>query len=153
MQQFKSGNNYTIAIYYIDNFNEENQNQPLLMQSSFNVSSSKCEIIFNQTYINGICLSSFWNNTKQNFTQTIGTQNVTCHINRHTKKIMLPIGCSNLFSNGTYEITFKLPQLDYSSRGWIYALLSIIALLLLYFFIKVKYKTKNLDYIKSEIEL
>ncbi|CAD8121196.1 unnamed protein product [Paramecium sonneborni] len=151
MQQFSSNEINIVGAYYLNDNLYENLFEPILMQGSFNITTNNYAMIVNQQYKNGSSLY-IYNDLIYNY--SIGTWNITCLFNRKTqKKINVSIFCKNEFSNGTYNISFNPPILQQSSRRWIYALISIIGLLLLYFYIKVKNKTRNLEYNKYEIDL
>ncbi|CAD8204851.1 unnamed protein product [Paramecium pentaurelia] len=153
MQQFTQNNlsQFIVGVYYLNSLLDKNLMQPILMQGSFNTTNPNYAMIINKNYQNGTSLY-FYNQSIYNY--PISIWNITCILNSHTQhEINVQIFCQNEFSNGNYNITFYPPHLEQSSKSSIYALISIIRLLLLYFYIKVQHKTKNLGYIKSEIEL
>ncbi|CAD8062881.1 unnamed protein product [Paramecium primaurelia] len=157
MQQFQSNTVNIVGVYYLNNNNYLNNLlngdilKPILMLGSFTATNNSYAMIVNQEYKNGTTL---YISNQIIFNYSLSTWNVTCVLNSHTKyKANVTIFCDNEFSNGIYNIFFYPPQLDKVSKRWIYALLTIIALLLFYFYIKVKSKTKNLGYINAEIEL
>ncbi|CAD8119129.1 unnamed protein product [Paramecium sonneborni] len=153
MQQFTQGNQnqFIVGVYYFNNIKDENLSEPTLMQGSFNTTMYAYAMIVESKYQKGTALY-IYNNNLSNY--SISTWNVTCHLRgNQNKEVNVSIFCSNLFSNGTYNIIFKPPQQEKSSRRWIYALISLITLLLLYFYIKVKQKTKNEQFNTFQIEL
>ncbi|CAD8117473.1 unnamed protein product [Paramecium primaurelia] len=153
MQQFTQNNlsQFIVGVYYLNSLLDKNLMQPILMQGSFNTTNPNYAMIINKNYQNGTSLY-FYNQSIYNY--PISIWNITCILNSHTyHEINVQICCQNEFSNGNYNITFYPHYLEQSSKSSIYALISIIGLLLLYFYIKVQHKTKNLGYIKSEIEL
>ncbi|CAD8129458.1 unnamed protein product [Paramecium sonneborni] len=103
-----------------------------------------------ELYFKGTCLS-FYNSSIQKY--TISKWSVDCKFTKHAKKLIVNIFCQNEYQNGNYNITFNLPdQVNYSRKS-IYALLSIIVLLLIIFYIKVKDSLRKLKYPTLEIEL
>ncbi|CAD8214933.1 unnamed protein product [Paramecium octaurelia] len=151
MQQFLSKKEFIVGVYFLNNLLQENLLEPILMQGSFTTTMFDYAMIVDEKYQNG---TSLYIKKQSIHNYSISTWNVTCILNRKTQNyITVSIFCSNEFSNGTYIVTFKQPQLEKSSRRWIYSLISIIALLLLYFYMKVKQKTRNLDFNAFQIEL
>ncbi|CAD8168770.1 unnamed protein product [Paramecium pentaurelia] len=151
MQQFQSNNKTIVGTYYIEDFLDNNIMEPILMQGSFSTTVPDYAIIVDQQYRNGTSLY-IYNQSINNY--SIGTWNVTCFMNRYTQKsVNVSIFCKNEFSNGNYSITFITPTMASSKKNWIYTLISMIGLLLLYFYIKVKQQKKYLDYNEQEIEL
>ncbi|CAD8062849.1 unnamed protein product [Paramecium primaurelia] len=157
MQQFYSNTVNIVGVYYLNNNNylnnllNEDILEPILMQGSFNTTNVNYAMIVNLQYQNG---TSLYISNQIIFNYSLSTWNVTCILNSHTKyETNVTIFCDNEFSNGIYNIFFYPPQLDKVSKRWIYALITIIALLLFYFYIKVQQKIRNQGYIQSEIEL
>ncbi|CAD8089861.1 unnamed protein product [Paramecium sonneborni] len=138
-----------IGAYYFNNLLVENLLEPILMYGSFITTNFSYAMIVNQEYQHVTSLF-FYNQSIYNY--SLSTWNVSCLL--YNDKINVSIVCQNNFSNGTYLVTFNLPsdfRINFGPSA--YALLLIIFLLLLYFHFKFKEKTRNLEYINSEIEL
>ncbi|CAK92264.1 unnamed protein product (macronuclear) [Paramecium tetraurelia] len=150
-QQFQYNNIYIVGFYYLNNDQDVILMEAILTQGSFNTTISNYAIIVNKQYQTGAALYIYKDSI---YNYSIGTWNVTCLLNQKTSnQVNVSIFCKNEFSNGIYNISFKKPPFKKSSKRWIYTLISIIGLLILYFYIKVKQRTKDLDYISSGIEL
>ncbi|CAD8123450.1 unnamed protein product [Paramecium sonneborni] len=152
LQQFYTilnNSSYIIGAYFLNNLLIENLLEPILMYGSFNASNLSYAMIVNQEYQHATTLF-FFNQSIYNY--SLSTWNVSCLL--YNDMINVSIFCQNNFSNGTYFITFNLPpdfRINFGPSA--YALFSLIFLLLLYFYIKFKEKTRNLENINSEIEL
>ncbi|CAD8182529.1 unnamed protein product [Paramecium octaurelia] len=149
-QQFINNTNYIIGVYYLNNLLIRNLREPILMFGSFTATVSSYAIIANP-YQNGIALYIY---DQYILSYPIGTWNITCLLNKKTQnQLNVSIFCNNEFSSGIYNISFNPPLLERNSKRWIYTLISIIVLLLLYFYLKVRQKTIELKYIQQEVEL
>ncbi|CAD8110409.1 unnamed protein product [Paramecium primaurelia] len=150
LQQFKQGNTYIIGVYYIPNLLINNLEEPILMLGQLNSTSSEYALITNIEDRNATCLAL---NNGSVLYYPIYTRTLICHYRQDRNTVHVNITCKNDFSNGSYEITFILPQLDEPSRRWIYSLITIIIFQLIGFYILVKYRMRNIGYIRTEIEL
>ncbi|CAD8211587.1 unnamed protein product [Paramecium octaurelia] len=154
MQQFQYFfNDYFVGIYQLANLAElQNPFEPILMLGQFNTTSVQKAMIVNKTNPQNIgIILSFFNNSI--YSQAISTWNLTKIVFTSNNEINVSIYCENVYSSGTYNVTFHLPKsFNFNFRRWVYILLSIIVVLLLVFCIKIKQNTKNLEYI-SEVEL
>ncbi|CAD8087759.1 unnamed protein product [Paramecium primaurelia] len=157
MQQFKlkeqqnNENEYIVGIYYLSNLAENiDVTEPILMYGSFKTSSNQYGMIVNKKQGTGTCLY-FLND--QILNNSISTWNVTCYFFQKNKMMNVSIYCQNAFSNGIYNITFYLPEIEKKHREWIYTLISMIILLLIAFYCQVRISTRGAGYINTEIEL
>ncbi|CAD8214851.1 unnamed protein product [Paramecium pentaurelia] len=150
MQQFKIQGQFIVGAYYLNNLLDQNLMEPILMQGSFPAINNSYAMIVNQEYQNATLLTISQNKI-HNYQIS---NNLTCVTNTKNGLMNVFFNCENVFSKGIYNITFHLPpkfHFNFSSSA--YALFSMIILLIIFFYIRFKYKTRNLGYFNTEIEL
>ncbi|CAK94358.1 unnamed protein product (macronuclear) [Paramecium tetraurelia] len=149
IQQYQLKGGYVMGIYYLDGYENKSIVEPILMQGSFGTSVSKqYAVILNQKYPSGIALC-----LDNPFIYPFSTQNITCNLERGLQQRIVYLGCRNAFYHGIYNITFNLQIKEHNSRGQIYALLSLIVLMLFYFIYKIISNFRSLKYLNIEVEL
>ncbi|CAD8119095.1 unnamed protein product [Paramecium primaurelia] len=156
MQQFplqdqQNQSQFIVGVYYLNNLIDQNLTEPILIQGSFNTTNRNYAMIVNQQYQNG---TSLYISNESIYNYPISTWNLNCIAYTNNQSMYIQIFCQNQFSNGIYDIIFYLPpkfHFNFSSSA--YALFSIIILLIIFFYIRFIYKTRNLGYINAEIEL
>ncbi|CAD8114073.1 unnamed protein product [Paramecium sonneborni] len=150
LQQFQQGNSYLIGVYQMSDFLDQSYNIPILMLGSQQTTSLEYALIVNQNFENATCLfilnGSIWN-------YPINTKTLTCHYMKRKKIVQVNVICQNEFSLGNYQLTFILPALEKSRKGWIYQLLIIIVCLLIFFYILVKNRLKKFPNINAYIQI
>ncbi|CAD8159219.1 unnamed protein product [Paramecium pentaurelia] len=150
LQQFKKGYNYIIGVYQISKLLNNNLEEPILMLESINSTSLEYALISNLESQNPTCLTF---NDGSVLYYPIYTRTLKCHYRIHKKDVQVNTQCMNEFSNGSYELTFILPDLDIPKSKSIYTLLIIITAQLIAFYILIKYRMRNIGYINTEIEI
>ncbi|CAD8062913.1 unnamed protein product [Paramecium primaurelia] len=151
MQQFNDQGQFIVGVYYLNNLFDQNLMEPILMQSSFNTTNRNYAMIVNQQYQIGTSLY-ISKESIQNY--PISNWNLNCISFTNNQSMNIQLFCQNQFSNGIYDITFHLPpKFHFYFSSSAYALFSIIILLIIFFYIRFIYKTRNLGYINAEIEL
>ncbi|CAD8114821.1 unnamed protein product [Paramecium sonneborni] len=149
LQQFQQGNNYLIGVYQISNFYDNNLEDPLLLLGSQTSTSLEYAFIRNIEDQNATCIA-FNNGSLLYF--PIYTRIFKCHYRKRRNSVQMNILCQNQYSSGSYQITFILPELEINKRGWIFSLITIIAIQLIGFYILVRYRMRNYGHINTEIE-
>ncbi|CAD8213431.1 unnamed protein product [Paramecium octaurelia] len=150
LQQFQYEDTYIIGVYQIKKFIYDSLNEPILMLGSLNSTSLEYALITNEEDNNATCVTF---NNGQVISYPINTKTLKCHFKKHSNTVQINTQCTNAFSNGIYELTFYLPDLNIHKSAWIYTLIAIITVQLIGFYILVKYRMKNLGYINTEIEI